>query len=48
MNPTFFVSTFAWISIIALTCSIFTSYWLPILFGSVLGIALMRIVLPSR
>lgn len=48
MNPYNYIKAFAWISIVALTCSIFTSYWIPIVVGAVLAALLLRIVLPSR
>lgn len=48
MNPYPYLIAFAWISIVALTCSIFTSYWIPIVIGAVLAVLLLRIVMPSR
>ena len=34
MNPTAYLKGFAWISIIALSCSIFSDYWLPMVIGA--------------
>ncbi|MEY3894664.1 MAG: hypothetical protein RLZZ214_183 [Verrucomicrobiota bacterium] len=34
MNPMFFIRGFAWLSIIALCCSIFSDFWLPMLIGA--------------
>jgi hypothetical protein len=48
MNPYPYIKSFAFIAIIALTCSIFTSYWIPIVIGAVLAILLLLIALPSR
>jgi len=36
MNNLSYIKGFAWISIIALCCSIFSDYWLPILLGAIL------------
>ncbi len=46
MNPYHYIKAFAWISIVALTCSIFTSYWIPIVIGAVLAALLMRVAFP--
>jgi len=35
MNPYLYIKIFAWIAIVALACSIFTSWWLPLLCGAV-------------
>ncbi len=48
MNPVFYIKTFAWISIVALCCSIFTDFWLPMLIGAVIVTVLVRIILPPR
>ena len=48
MNPYPYLTAFAWIAIVALTCSIFTSYWIPIVVGAVLAALLLRVVLPRR
>lgn len=48
MNPYPYIKTFAWISIVALACSIFTSYWIPIVFGAVVAALLLRIAIPAR
>ena len=44
MNPTFLFLTFAWIAIIALSFSVFSSYWLPMLGGAVLVTFLVGLV----
>ncbi|MEO5716289.1 MAG: hypothetical protein ABIT37_22610 [Luteolibacter sp.] len=31
MNPIPYIKAFAWISIVALSCSIFSDFWLPML-----------------
>ena len=36
MNPTTLFLIFAWIAIIALSFSVFSSFWLPMLVGAVL------------
>jgi len=48
MNPFFYITAFAWIAIIALSLSIFSTYWIPMVIGAVLFTLLMRIALPSR
>lgn len=48
MNPYPYIIAFAWISIVALACSIFSSSWIPIVVGAVLAALLLRIVLPAR
>ena len=35
MNPIAYLKGFAWLSIIALSCSIFSDFWLPMLIGAV-------------
>lgn len=35
MNVFFYIKIFAWIAIVALACSIFTSFWVPLLCGAV-------------
>ena len=35
MNPTLYLKAFAWISIVALCCSIFSDFWLPMLIGAI-------------
>jgi len=48
MNPIPYLKAFAWISIVALCCSIFTSFWIPLGIGAVLAALLLRITLPRR
>lgn len=48
MNPYPYLKTFAWISIIALACSIFSTYWIPIVIGAVVAALLLKIAIPSR
>ena len=40
MNPIIYLRYFAWIAIVALCCSIFSDFWLPMLLGA-LGLALL-------
>lgn len=35
MNPFTYIRIFAWIAIVALVCSIFTDFWIPMLCGAV-------------
>ena len=44
MNPKFLFLTFAWISIIALSFSVFSSFWLPMLVSAVLVTFLVGLV----
>ena len=48
MNPIPYLKVFAWISIVALCCSIFSDFWLPMLIGAVILTVLVRIALPGR
>lgn len=48
MNPVSYLKGFAWISIVALCCSIFSDFWLPMLIGAVIVTLLVRLALPSR
>ena len=34
MNPIAYIKGFAWIAIVALCCSIFSDFWLPMLVGA--------------
>ena len=34
-NPAAYIAVFAWLAIVALSCSIFSTYWLPMLMGAV-------------
>jgi hypothetical protein len=44
MNPIPYIKTFAWISIVALSCSIFSDFWLPMLIGAVVITLLIKLV----
>jgi len=44
MNPVPYIRTFAWISIIALSCSIFSDFWLPMLIGALVIALLIKFV----
>ena len=35
MNPYPYLKGFAWIAIVALCCSLFTDFWLPMIVGAV-------------
>ncbi len=48
MDPYPYLKGFAWIAIVALVCSIFTGFWLPLLVGAVVVILLLKILLPGR
>ena len=48
MNPIPYIKAFAWISIVALACSIFTEFWIPMVVGAVLVTLLIRLALPGR
>ena len=48
MNPIPFLKAFAWIAIIALCCSIFSSYWVPMVLGAVVITVLVRLATPPR
>ena len=43
MNHIAYIKGFAWIAIVALCCSIFSDYWLPMLIGAVVVTALFRL-----
>ena len=43
MNPIPYIKTFAWISIVALSCSIFSDFWLPMLIGAVVITLLIKL-----
>lgn len=44
MSPLSYIQVFAWISIVALGCSIFSDFWLPMLIGAVVITLLIRLV----
>lgn len=48
MNPYPYIKGFAWIAFVALACSIFNEFWLPMLVGAVIITVLVRIALPGR
>lgn len=48
MNPYNYIKAFAWISIVALCCSIFSDFWLPMLIGAVVITVLVRLALPNH
>ncbi len=43
MNSNAYIKGFAWLSLIALSLSIFSTYWLPMLLGAVVAIALFKL-----
>ncbi len=47
MNPVPYIKGFAWISIVALSCAIFTDYWVPMLIGAALVTLFYRMLRPS-
>ena len=48
MNPVSYLKGFAWISIVALCCSIFSDFWLPMLVGAVIVTLLVKLATPPR
>lgn len=48
MNPFFYIKAFAWISIVALACSVFAEFWIPMLVGAVVITLLTSAVNSSR
>jgi hypothetical protein len=44
MNPISYLKGYAWLSIIALSCSIFSDFWLPMLIGAVVLTLLIKIL----
>lgn len=48
MNPYPYVKGFAWIAIVALCCSIFTEFWIPMVCGAVAVTLLGSLVAPPR
>jgi len=48
LNPYNYIKAFAWISIVALCCSIFESYWVPMLIGAMVITVLVKIALAGR
>ena len=43
MNPTAYLAAFAWLTLVALSCSILSDYWLPMLVGAAVVTLLIRI-----
>ncbi len=48
MNPTFLFLIFAWIAIIALSFSVLSDFWLPMLVGAVLVTLLTSLAASPR
>ncbi len=48
MNPKFLLLIFAWIAILALSFSVLSDFWLPMLVGAVLITLLVRIAVPRN
>ncbi|MEI7910147.1 MAG: hypothetical protein WCK77_10960 [Verrucomicrobiota bacterium] len=46
MNPVPYIKTFAWLSIVALSCSIFSDYWVPMLIGAALVTLFYKMIKP--
>ena len=44
MNPFSYIQSFAWISIVALCCSIFSDFWLPMLIGALVLTFLVKLI----
>lgn len=43
MDPIPYIKGFAWIAIVALCCSIFSDFWLPMLVGAVVITVLIKL-----
>ncbi|MGJ8724470.1 MAG: hypothetical protein ACSHYB_07930 [Roseibacillus sp.] len=43
MNPISYLKGFAWLSLVALACSVFSDFWLPMLAGAVVVTLLFRL-----
>ena len=48
MNPKFLLLIFVWIAILALSCSVLSDFWLPMLVGAVVLTLLVRITLSRK
>ena len=48
MNPRFLFLVFAWIAIIALSFSVLSDFWLPMLVGAVVITLLIRLAAPPQ
>jgi uncharacterized protein (DUF2062 family) len=48
MNPFTYIRIFAWIAIVALACSIFTDFWIPMLVGAVVVTLLAGLIAAPR
>ena len=48
MNPYTYIRIFAWIAIVALACSVFTEFWIPMIVGAAVVAILFRVALPYR
>jgi ABC-type transport system involved in multi-copper enzyme maturation permease subunit len=44
MNPIAYLKGFAWLSIVALSCSIFSNFWLPMLLGAIVLTLFVKIL----
>lgn len=44
MNYIAYLKVFAWISIVALCCAIFSHFWLPMLVGAVVATLLVKFI----
>ena len=44
MNPIAYLKGFAWLSSVALSCSIFSDFWLPMLIGAVVLTLFVKIL----
>ena len=44
MNPIPYIKFFAWISSVALCCSIFSDFWLPMLIGAIVLTLLIKLI----
>jgi len=44
MNPIAYITCFAWLAIVALSISIFSDFWLPMLIGAGVVTLLVRLI----
>lgn len=48
MNPLLYLKIFAWISIVALSFSIVSDFWLPMILGAIVITILVRLAAPPK
>ncbi|MEX1116716.1 MAG: hypothetical protein WEB53_15830 [Akkermansiaceae bacterium] len=48
MNAFFYIKVFAWIAIVALACSVFSDFWIPMVCGAIAITLLGSLAASSR